>query len=189
MSQTSAQARTRPPDLDTVQQDIDHALSRRVELPPRSVINAGTDALGAHLHRFMAYRYGQDDENDAVRTLREICARNLDVPVRPAPGTDHRDAYMYWHTIANLTAAFRDLYIAHQTPGDPPVTFAASAPRTDSPSPGVDLERVTFEQAKGFRCTLCNVLLTADRSLGVFTAERGLLTEPTELWACSPACP
>ncbi|WP_405429759.1 hypothetical protein [Streptomyces anulatus] len=54
--------------------------------------------------------------------------------------------------------------------------------------PGLDLERVTFEQAKGWRCALCNRILTADRLLGTFTAETGLLTDPTELWACARPC-
>ncbi|MFE2503528.1 hypothetical protein [Streptomyces rubiginosohelvolus] len=53
---------------------------------------------------------------------------------------------------------------------------------------GLDLERVTFEQAKGWRCPLCNKLLVADRLLGTFTAESGLLTDPTELWACAEPC-
>jgi hypothetical protein len=53
---------------------------------------------------------------------------------------------------------------------------------------GLDLERVTFEQAKGWRCALCNKLLTADRLLGTFTAKTGLLTDPTELWACRGSC-
>ncbi|MFE7051299.1 hypothetical protein [Streptomyces californicus] len=53
---------------------------------------------------------------------------------------------------------------------------------------GIDLERITFDQAKGWRCALCSDRLTADRSLGTFTAGAGLLTDPTELWACAPAC-
>ncbi|KUJ60159.1 hypothetical protein ACZ90_64690 [Streptomyces albus subsp. albus] len=112
MSRPVGEAETRPPDLGIVQQDIDHALSRRVELPPRSVIDAGTDALVQHLLRFMDYDYGADDEEGgvAIRALYRIVDRNLDVPVRPSAGTDHRYAYTYWHTIANLVAAFRDLY-------------------------------------------------------------------------------
>ncbi|GGY77798.1 hypothetical protein GCM10010342_76880 [Streptomyces anulatus] len=35
-----------------------------------------------------------------------------------------------------------------------------------------------------WRCFLCNGRLTADRLLGTFTAETGLLTDPTELWGC-----
>lgn len=65
-------------------------------------------------------------------------------------------------------------------------TAQIPAPRTELP--GVDLERVTFEQAKGWRCALCAVCLTADRPLGTFAARRGLLTEPTELWACRSPC-
>ncbi|MEU3707295.1 hypothetical protein AB0E82_34000 [Streptomyces anulatus] len=52
----------------------------------------------------------------------------------------------------------------------------------------MDLERVTFEQAKGWRCPLCDAILTADRSLGTYTAGTGLLTDPTELWACAHPC-
>ncbi|WP_331758918.1 hypothetical protein [Streptomyces anulatus] len=66
------------------------------------------------------------------------------------------------------------------------MTSAASQPRTEFP--GLDLERVTFEQAKGWRCAPCDSILTADRSLGTFTAETGLLTDPTELWACARPC-
>ncbi|MEV0888544.1 hypothetical protein ACIQ9K_34980 [Streptomyces microflavus] len=102
-------------NLDTVRQDIDHALSQRVELPPRSVIDAGTDALVAHLCRFMNYNYGPDDAKGSgigVRNLLTIAERHLDVPVRPTSQTSHRTAYVYWHAVANLTAGFRDLYVA-----------------------------------------------------------------------------
>ncbi|MFD4224690.1 hypothetical protein [Streptomyces griseus] len=100
-------------DLTTVQQDIDHALSSHVELPPRSVIDAGTDALIAHLRRFMDYNYGPDDAEGGigVRNLLSIAERHLDVPVRPTPQTSHRAAYVYWHSVATLTAGFRDLYV------------------------------------------------------------------------------
>ncbi|MCX4523964.1 hypothetical protein ACIRQO_36330 [Streptomyces anulatus] len=66
------------------------------------------------------------------------------------------------------------------------MTATTQQPRTVLP--GVDLERVTFEQAKGWRCPLCDAILTADRSLGTFTADTGLLTDPTELWACARPC-
>ncbi|MDF9809023.1 hypothetical protein [Streptomyces anulatus] len=66
------------------------------------------------------------------------------------------------------------------------MTATTQQPRTALP--GVDLERVTFEQAKGWRCPLCDAILTADRSLGTFTADTGLLTDPTELWACAHPC-
>ncbi|MBQ1116414.1 hypothetical protein [Streptomyces sp. C3-3] len=66
------------------------------------------------------------------------------------------------------------------------MTATTQQPRTALP--GVDLERVTFEQAKGWRCALCGTPLTADRSLGTFTAHSGLLTDPTELWACARPC-
>ncbi|MEV7952097.1 hypothetical protein AB0O74_34675 [Streptomyces rubiginosohelvolus] len=65
-------------------------------------------------------------------------------------------------------------------------TAQIPAPRTELPS--VDLERVTFEQAKGWRFALCGTPLTSDRPLGTFTAARGLLTDPTELWACRSPC-
>ncbi|MFC9033663.1 hypothetical protein [Streptomyces arboris] len=113
MNRPAAQAEARPPDLESVQLDVDHALSRRVELPPRSVIDAGTDALVQHLRRFMDYDYGRCEEESgggAVRNLYRVAERNLDVPVRPTPQTDHRAAYVYWHTVATLTTAFRDLY-------------------------------------------------------------------------------
>ncbi|MFH8670178.1 hypothetical protein ACH4F3_35645 [Streptomyces anulatus] len=66
------------------------------------------------------------------------------------------------------------------------MTATTQQPRTALP--GVDLERVTFEQAKGWRCALCDAILTADRSLGTYTADTGLLTDPTELWACARPC-
>ncbi|MEV7897924.1 MULTISPECIES: hypothetical protein [Streptomyces] len=66
------------------------------------------------------------------------------------------------------------------------MTSTAQEPRVQCP--GLDLERVTFDQAKGWNCALCNIPLTSDRSLGVFAAETGLLTEPTELWACARPC-
>ncbi|MFG2615825.1 hypothetical protein [Streptomyces anulatus] len=49
------------------------------------------------------------------------------------------------------------------------MTATTQQPRTALP--GVDLERVTFEQAKGWRCALCDAILTADRSLGTYTAD------------------
>ncbi|MDX3488299.1 hypothetical protein [Streptomyces sp. ID05-18] len=66
------------------------------------------------------------------------------------------------------------------------MTATTQQPRTALP--GVDLERITFEQAKGSRCPLCDAILTADRSLGTFTSDTGLLTDPTELWACARPC-
>ncbi|MFH8439355.1 hypothetical protein ACH4A3_29540 [Streptomyces sp. NPDC018007] len=122
MKQHAKQAGVRPPDLAAVQSDVDHALSRRTGLPPRSVINAGTDALVQHLRGFMAYEYGMDRPESggiAVATLRQVAERNLDVPVRPTDQTDHRAAYTYWNTLATLTLAFRDLYVAHVRPADP----------------------------------------------------------------------
>ncbi|MFC8703289.1 hypothetical protein ACFUIV_14060 [Streptomyces anulatus] len=104
-------------DLDTIQHDIDHALTRRVELPRRSVIDAGTDALAHHLRRLMSYNYGPQSEGSTgnrMRTLCDVAERNLAAPVRPTPKTNHRVAYVYWNTLATLTAAFRDLYLAHR---------------------------------------------------------------------------
>lgn len=76
--------------------------------------DAGTDALIAHLRRFMDYNYGPDDGEGGigVRNLLGIAERHLDVPVRPTPQTGHRTAYVYWHSVATLTAGFRDLYEA-----------------------------------------------------------------------------
>ncbi|MEV5856714.1 hypothetical protein [Streptomyces anulatus] len=96
---------------------LDHALSRRVELPRRSVIDAGTDALVHHLRRLMSYNYGPQSEGSTgiqMRTLCNVAERNLAAPVRPTPQTNHRVAYVYWNTLATLTAAFRDLYLAHR---------------------------------------------------------------------------
>ncbi|MFI1574115.1 hypothetical protein ACH4VQ_25275 [Streptomyces anulatus] len=121
MNRPAEHAEVRPPDLDTVQRDVDHALSRRIELPPRSVIDAGTDALVQHLSRFMDYDYGHDEQESggiAVRNLYRVAERNLDVPVRPAPQTSHRAPYVYWHTVATLTTAFRDLYLTHNGNAD-----------------------------------------------------------------------
>lgn len=52
----------------------------------------------------------------------------------------------------------------------------------------IDLTKLTLEQARGWSCALCGARLYADRSLGIHTADAGLLTDPTELWACAPAC-
>ncbi|MFJ9924386.1 hypothetical protein ACIRSF_34440 [Streptomyces rubiginosohelvolus] len=121
MNRPADRTEVEPPDLDTVQRDVDHALSRRIELPPRSVIDAGTDALVQHLTRFMDYDYGHDEQESggiAVRTLYRVAERNLDVPVRSHSQTSHRAAYTYWHTVATLTSAFRDLYLTHRRHGD-----------------------------------------------------------------------
>ncbi|MFH8670222.1 hypothetical protein ACH4F3_35885 [Streptomyces anulatus] len=74
---------------------LDHALSRRVELPRRSVIDAGTDALVHHLRRLMSYNYGPQSEGSTgiqMRTLCNVAERNLAAPVRPTPQTNHRVA-------------------------------------------------------------------------------------------------
>ncbi|MFB8023528.1 hypothetical protein ACFC36_33700 [Streptomyces rubiginosohelvolus] len=112
----AAAAALAPLNLETVQQDIEHALSRRVELPRRGVIDAGTDALVGHLRRLMEFNYGPVDEGrvgTSMRTLHELAERNLAAPVRPTPRTSHRAAYVYWHTLATLTGTFRDLYVDH----------------------------------------------------------------------------
>ncbi|WP_432104454.1 hypothetical protein [Streptomyces sp. bgisy091] len=54
--------------------------------------------------------------------------------------------------------------------------------------PRLDLTRLTFNQVKGWDCALCGSRLHADRSLGIHRSDTGLLTEPTELWACAPVC-
>ncbi|MEV7660099.1 hypothetical protein AB0O39_38855 [Streptomyces anulatus] len=121
MDLKAATAPLSPRDLDTVRQDIDHALSRRVTLPPRSVIDAGTDAMVQHLRTFMSHLNGPDGQasrNVDVPNLIRAAERNLDVPVRPTPQTSHRDAYVYWHTVATLTTAFRDLYLTHHRNAD-----------------------------------------------------------------------
>lgn len=67
------------------------------------------------------------------------------------------------------------------------VTF--QGPRTRArPDELCDLARLTFGQAQVRNCALCGAQLLTDRSLGVFTHDRGLLTEPTELRACAPVC-
>ncbi|MEU5137461.1 hypothetical protein [Streptomyces californicus] len=113
---------TGPPDLATVQKDIDHALVRRLGLPPRSVIDSGTDALTQHLRRFLGYDYAMarhESGGIAVATLRRVCERNLDVPVRPTEATDTGEAFAYWRNLASLTTAFRDLFVVHVQPAEP----------------------------------------------------------------------
>ncbi|MFE0200933.1 hypothetical protein ACFW0I_35070 [[Kitasatospora] papulosa] len=51
-----------------------------------------------------------------------------------------------------------------------------------------DLERLRFEQIQGWNCALCGAGLYQDRSLGIFRTDCGMLTTPTELWACAPQC-
>ncbi|MFG3398833.1 hypothetical protein [Streptomyces parvus] len=110
-------------DLEGVQRDIDHALSRRITLPPRSVIDTGTDVMVQHLRTFMNHLNGQDSmaaANVDMHNLIRAAERNLDVPVRPTPQTSHRDAYVYWHTITTLTTALRDFYLTHHDGQEPP---------------------------------------------------------------------
>lgn len=110
-------------DLDEVQRDIDHALSRRITLPPRSVIDTGTDVMVQHLRVFMNHLGGKAgaagrsaDEHNLMRAVE----RNLGAPVRPTSQTGHRDAYVYWHTVATLATALRDLYLTHHDDQEPP---------------------------------------------------------------------
>jgi hypothetical protein len=51
-----------------------------------------------------------------------------------------------------------------------------------------NLGQLTMDQIRGFNCALCGARLTKDRSLGTFIGEGVLLSDPTELWACSPQC-
>ncbi|WP_097977250.1 hypothetical protein [Streptomyces sp. gb14] len=116
MDRRAATALLSAHDLNGVQRDIDHALSRRITLPPRSVINTGTDVMVQHLRTFMHHLNRQDSmtaQSVDVHNLLRAAERNLDVPVRPTPQTSHRDAYVYWHTITTLTTALRDLYLTH----------------------------------------------------------------------------
>ncbi|MGC5401720.1 hypothetical protein ACPXCP_39025 [Streptomyces sp. DT20] len=50
------------------------------------------------------------------------------------------------------------------------------------------LENLTLDQIRGWACALCNARLHADRTLGTFSTGQGILADPTELWACAPAC-
>ncbi|MFF8300194.1 hypothetical protein ACF07M_33255 [Streptomyces globisporus] len=114
MDRRAAAALLSAQNLDGVQQDIDHALSRRITLPPRSVIDTGIDVMVQHLRTFMHHLNGQDGmtaRSVDVHNLVRAAESNLDVPVRPTPQTSHRDAYVYWHTIATLTTGLRDLYL------------------------------------------------------------------------------
>ncbi|MFJ2095522.1 hypothetical protein ACIOEW_40915 [Streptomyces sp. NPDC087901] len=62
---------------------------------------------------------------------------------------------------------------------------AALGPRT---TPPLNLARLTLDQIRGWSCALCNARLHADRPLGTFSTGHGILTDPTELWACAPTC-
>lgn len=65
------------------------------------------------------------------------------------------------------------------------VLQVVQGPRVDPP---INLDGLTFDQVKGWNCALSNARLHADRPLGVFSTDQGLVTDPTELWACAPAC-
>ncbi|MFD9428679.1 MULTISPECIES: hypothetical protein [unclassified Streptomyces] len=101
-------------DTEAIATVVDHALALRTTLPPRSVIDAGTDELICHLRLLMAVDdYGHDEPGrGAVRVLFRVAYRNLDLAVRPDDTTSDDVAYTYWRTIASLTAAFRDLYVS-----------------------------------------------------------------------------
>ncbi|WLQ53702.1 hypothetical protein P8A21_39835 (plasmid) [Streptomyces poriferorum] len=62
---------------------------------------------------------------------------------------------------------------------------AALGPRTAAQ---LNLDCLTLDQIRGWNCALCNARLHADRPLGTFSTGHGILTEPTELWACAPTC-
>ncbi|WEH39846.1 hypothetical protein OG233_10290 [Streptomyces sp. NBC_01218] len=113
-SSTAPDVRPRDPgiDVDAIALAIDHARADRAGLPPRCVVNAGTDELVAHLRRLMsADEYGHDEpDRGAVRLLFRAAYRHLDVAVRPDATTPDAAAYAYWRTVASLTAAFGDLY-------------------------------------------------------------------------------
>ncbi|MGY3679970.1 hypothetical protein [Streptomyces sp. TE33382] len=100
-------------DIEAVAAAVDHALATRPALPPRGVINAGTDQLIGQLRSLMALDdYGHDEPGrGAVRVLFRVAYRNLDRAVRPDETTSDADAYTYWRTVASLAAAFRDLYV------------------------------------------------------------------------------
>ncbi|MEU2100232.1 hypothetical protein ABZ741_35620 [Streptomyces globisporus] len=123
MNRPAATAPLSAHDLDGVQRDIDHALSRRSTLPPRSVIDTGTGVMVQHLRTFMNHLNGQDStpaQSVDVHNLLRAAERNLDVPVRPTPQTSHRDAYVYWHTITTLTTALRDLCLTRHNGQEAP---------------------------------------------------------------------
>lgn len=68
-------------------------------------------------------------------------------------------------------------------------TLESLLPSSDvAQDPRLNLTRLTFAQVKGWDCALCGSRLHADRSLGIHRSDTGLLTEPTELWACAPVC-
>ncbi|MGW0651145.1 hypothetical protein ACWD4T_20445, partial [Streptomyces umbrinus] len=52
-----------------------------------------------------------------------------------------------------------------------------------------DLALLTRDQVWGLCCALCNAPLSVSRILGTFCTGEGLLTDPTELRACTPHCP
>ncbi|MGW1469502.1 hypothetical protein ACWCPT_34775 [Streptomyces sp. NPDC002308] len=99
-------------DVDAITDAIEHARADRAGVPPRTVVNAGTDELVAHLRKLMsADEYGHDEpDRGAVRLLFRAAYRHLSLAVRPDPSTPDLAAYAYWRTVASLTAAFRDLY-------------------------------------------------------------------------------
>ncbi|MFJ3601032.1 hypothetical protein ACIPRU_31670 [Streptomyces sp. NPDC090126] len=123
MDRQTAAALLNAHDLDGVQRDIDHALSRRLTLPPRSVIDTGTDVMVQHLRMFLNHLARQEpaagrsaDEHNLMRAAE----RNLGAAVRPTSQTGHRDAYVYWHTVATLTTGLRDVYLTRHAGQEPP---------------------------------------------------------------------
>ncbi|MDN0195129.1 hypothetical protein [Streptomyces sp. S.PNR 29] len=51
-----------------------------------------------------------------------------------------------------------------------------------------DLAHLTDAQIRGAHCAICRAPLGHARRLGTFWTGEGVLAEPTELWACDPAC-
>ncbi|MEU1089457.1 hypothetical protein ACFYPN_03910 [Streptomyces sp. NPDC005576] len=113
-SSTAPDVRPKDPGIDVgaIADAIEHARADRAGVPPRCVVNAGTDDLVAHLRKLMsADEYGHDEpDRGAVRLLFRAAYRHLDIAVRPDADTPDLAAYAYWRTVASFAAAFRDLY-------------------------------------------------------------------------------
>jgi len=66
------------------------------------------------------------------------------------------------------------------------IVLGPRSPDADPDQPNLD--RITPEQARGWRCALCGAELIIDRPLGMFCTGAGLLARPTALFACEPRC-